>query len=285
MSCFFCFTGNTEPWKWEKTSIVHEEKFTKLIKYRNIKPQAIKEVNGVRFCRSEEFLIGRGNDGTRVYVGLGKDGYEKAVKCVRKDAFPRSREKESSCELEKKILNNPYAKKSTHVVNYYSLDDQSSKDHVFLIMDLYEETLENFVRGTSLDDLVKSAPKIINQILNGLADLHHGPMPILHRDLKPSNILRDVHGNWLLADFGISRILAEGDNTNPSDERGTEDWRAVESCSSYDRPDDGKVRYKKESDIQVKVFYSDTKRGNVYKVTKESLGATTNSVWIYYNPL
>ena len=226
-----------------------------MIKYGKTKPQEIKEVNGVRFCCSEGFLIGRGNDGTRVYVGLGKDGYEKAVKCVRKDAFPRSREDESSCEPEKKVLNNPNAKNSTHVVNYYSLGDQRGNDHLFLIMDLYEETLESFVRDTSLDDLVRSAPKIINQILNGLADLHYGSTPILHRDLKPRNILRDVHGNWLLADFGISRVLAEGDSTHrASGEIGSDDFKAVESCSSYDSIDDGKVRYKKESDIQVKVF-------------------------------
>ncbi len=161
------------------------------------------------------------------------------MKCVHKDAFPRSREKESSCELQKKDLNNPNAKKSTHVVNSSSLDNQSGNDNLLLIMDLYEEALKSFVCGTSLNDLVRSAPKIINQ-------------------LKPTNILRDVHSNWLLADFGISRILAEGDSTHPSDERGTEDWRAVESYSSYDSIDDGKVCYKKESDIQVMVFY-DTK--------------------------
>ena len=251
---FAYFVESREPWKWEKTSVVHEEKFIKLIKYGKTNPEEIKEVNGVRLCCLEEFLIGRGNDGTRVYVGLGIDGFEKAVKCVRKDASSRLSEKESSCEQEKKVLNKPHTKKSTHVVYYYSLNDQCGNDYSFLIMDLCEETLESFVRGTSLDDLVRSARKIIEQILKGLADLHHGPMPILHRDLKPSNILRDVHGNWLLADFGISRILPEGASTHPSNEIGTEDWRAVESYPSYGRTDDGKVRYKKESDIQVGIF-------------------------------
>ncbi len=254
MSCFAYFVESTETWKWERTSKQHEDKINELIKHGKTNPQAVMEVNGVRLCCSKEFLIGRGNDGTRVYVGLGKDGYEKAVKCVRKDTFSSSSRKVNSCEQEKKVLNNPQARRSMHVVNYYSLDDQSDKDYFFLIMDLYEESLESFVRRKSPNDLVKSAPKIISHVLKGLADLHHSSMPILHRDLKPSNILRDVHGNWLLADFGISRILPEDSSAHSTNELGTEDWRAVESCHSCDRIDDGKVHYKKESDIQVWIF-------------------------------
>ena len=53
---------------------------TKLCEYRKQHAKDIKVVNGVRFCCQPEFLIGTGNDGTRVYLGLGQDGCEKAVK-------------------------------------------------------------------------------------------------------------------------------------------------------------------------------------------------------------
>ena len=216
------------------------------------KPQKeIQEINGVRVCCSKEFLIGKGSDGTRVYLGLGNDGVEKAVKRLPRDACS------SLAEQEKKVLNELNTKKSQYVVNYWFLEEQSDNDYLFLILDLCEETLENFVKRSSYSDLVRYAPDIIQQILKGLVDLHQGPNPILHRDLKPSNILRNIQGNWLLADFGISRILAEDVATHESMSRGAEDWKAVESCSFKGRIGDGKsnnVRYKKESDIQVRLY-------------------------------
>jgi serine/threonine protein kinase len=219
-----------------------------LREYGKTHPEEIKEIYEVRFCTSMDFLIGKGGDGTRVYVGLGRDGCERAVKRLPRDAcFPLA-------EQEKKVLNLPSVKMSNYVIKYWWLDDYSDKEYLFLIMDLCEETLENVVHRSSLDDPEKTA-HIIRQILKGLADLHRDPIPILHRDLKPSNILRDVYGNWLLADFGISRFLKEGVSTHQSNQRGTEDWRAVESsCPSNVIIDDGNVRYKKESDIQVGFF-------------------------------
>ena len=235
-----------ESWKWEKRSIIHREKLMKLIEYGKIHPEEIKEVNGVRVCCLEDFLIDKGCDGTRVYVGLGKDGVERAVKCLRRDSSS------SLAEHEKKVLNELSTTTSIYVVNYWFLDDQSDKNYLFLILDLCEETLADFVGRSSLHDLIKIAANIIRQVLKGLADLHGDPNRILHRDLKPSNILRNVQGNWLLADFGISRILTEDNSTYVSDmQRGTENWMAVESYPSNDITDGGKVRYKKESDIQV----------------------------------
>ena len=250
--CLF-YIESTKLWKWKENSRAHREKFIKLREYGKTHPLEIKEVNGVRFCCLEEFLIGKGNDGTRVYVGLGKDGYERAVKCLRRDACA------GLAEQEKEVLNEPNAMKSNHVANYYSFDDESDKEYFFLIMQLCEETLETFVgdKTKSLEDLVTNAPVIIQQVLRGLADLHRDPNPILHRDVKPANVLRDVHGDWLLADFGISRLLAGGATTHQSKPMGTEDWIAVESHPFNPilfRTGDATVCYKKESDIQVGIF-------------------------------
>ncbi len=242
---FSFFLESHEFWKWEERSKIHREKFIKLIEYGKIHPDEIKEANGVRVCCSAKFLIGKGSDGTRVYVGLGKDGVERAVKCLHRDSSS------GLAEQEKKVLNELNTTKSNYVVNYWFLEEQSDKQFLFLILDLCEETLADFVGRSSLHDLVKIAADIIRQILKGLADLHRDPNPILHRDLKPSNILRNVQGNWLLADFGISRILTGDISTHASTQRGTESWRAVESYPANGEADEGKVRYKKESDIQV----------------------------------
>ena len=242
------FVERTEFLKWKETSITHREKLMKLLVHAKNNPKEIKEVNGIRVCCSKEFLIAIGSLGTRVYVGIGKDGVEKAVKRLPRDVCL------TLAEQEKKVLNELNAVRSNYVVNYWFLEEQSDKEYLFLILDLCEETLEDFVKRSIKTDLKRDAPDIIQQVLKGLADIHRGPKPIIHRDLKPSNILRNVQGNWLLADFGISLILKSGVTTHLSESRGTEDWKAVESCPFQAMTNDGKsgnARYKKESDIQV----------------------------------
>ena len=211
--------------------------------YGRKRPQEIKEINGVRVCFSKEFLVGKGSDATRVYVGLGKDGYERAVKRLPEDDCAYL------AKQEKKSLNEPNAVQSKYVVKYWYLDDKSDKDWVFLIMDLCEETLEQYVERSSWENWTEIARNIIQQVLKGLRDLHScKPRSILHRDLKPSNILRNVGGKWLIADFGISRILTQDVSTHRSSQRGTKGWKAVETCPSKG---ESEVPYKRESDIQV----------------------------------
>jgi serine/threonine protein kinase len=246
MSCLVYFAESPESWKWEENSIIHREKFIKLHKYGQDHPEEIKNINGVRVCCSKEFLIGRGSDATRVFIGLGTDGYERAVKRLPRDDC------DCLAEQEKKVLYQLNTTESKYVVKYRGfLDEKSDNDWLFLIMDLCEETLKEFVERSSLDDLKTNAQTIIQQVLTGLADLHRDPKPVLHRDLKPSNILRNVNDKWLLADFGISLILTQEVSTFRSKEKGTQHWKAVESCSTNDMSDDDDVRYKKKSDIQV----------------------------------
>ena len=232
---------------WIKNSKIHRDKFKKLLQYGRDQSKKIQEINNVRVCFSEEFLVGRGSDGTRVYVGLGRDGYERAVKRIPRDIL-------CSAEQEKKILNESNALESNHVVKYKYLDDHSNDDWVYLIMDLCEETLDDYVeyvKRSSPDDWSQVKRNIIRQILKGLADLHCQPKCILHRDLKPSNILRNVKKKWFIADFDLSRILTQDECTYRSKERGTKYWKAVESCSFKDKLNGAEVPYKRESDIQV----------------------------------
>ena len=239
------FVESSASWSWEEKSETHRKRFQKFLEYGREHPEEIKEINGVRFCCSpEEFCIGRGSEGTRVYIGLGKDGYERAVKRLHKD------ECKSLAKHEKDILNESSNAESKHTIKYWSYDDESDKEFVHLVLDLCEETLEEYVKRNSREDLLAIAPKVICQILEGVSDLHQKPTTILHRDLKPSNIMRNVHNGWLLADFGISRTLPPDRDTLVSKPRGNEHWRAVESYSSEESSHESRARYKKESDIQ-----------------------------------
>ena len=103
-------------------------------------------------------------------------------------------------------------------------------EYVYLILDLYEESLEKFVEYSNLHDLRRALLDILKQIQRGMANLISGPNHILHRDLKPSNVLRYSQRKFLIADFGINRILKNGLITYESKaNRGTEYWVASES--------------------------------------------------------
>ena len=224
-------------------SKTHQGKFEGLIKRGQEFPGEIIEINGLRVCVKEEFLIDRGGQSNGVYVALTEDGSERAVKLFLKATQGQA------AEQEKKLCQKCKTKNLTNAVRYFFFDDASHCNFAFLVMELCEETLKDFVNRISRENLAKLAPDIIQQILRGLADLHRLPNCILHRDLKPSNILRNFHGKWLLADFGIARILPDH-TTHVSGEKGTEKWKAVESCSESGTSD-GNVRYNTKSDIQV----------------------------------
>ncbi|XP_046856578.1 serine/threonine-protein kinase/endoribonuclease IRE1-like [Xenia sp. Carnegie-2017] len=228
-----------QEWEYLGHSVQHRSLLSELCYPRT----DIKHVGNVRVIFSDEFCIGKGNNETRVYLGLTKDGYGKAVKRIRRDNCLKD------ALQEKKILNDFNAKKSRYVVNYSNIEDKIGSEYVYLILDLCEESLENFVNSSSQPDLLKALPEILKQILKGLVDLHSSVPSILHRDLKPSNVLRDSQSEFLIADFGISRILKNGSKTYKSKgNMGTEDWIAPESYWEDKEPVD-QGRYKKESDI------------------------------------
>ncbi|XP_046857836.1 uncharacterized protein LOC124451255 [Xenia sp. Carnegie-2017] len=232
-----------EEWKYIDQSTKHRDLFIKLIEYGRNPSVEVKVMGNVRVILSEEFCIGEGSDATRVFLGLSKDGYGKAVKQIHRHKFIQL------AHHEKKILNEFNAKKSKYLVNYFYLEEDTGTDYIYLILDLCEESLESFVKSSTLHDLQKALPNILRQILKGLADLHSGPNCILHRDLKPSNVLRDSKCQFLIADFGISRIMKNDTTTYKSNtSMGTLHWIAPES---YCEDDDSvnKARYNRRSDV------------------------------------
>ncbi|XP_046843929.1 serine/threonine-protein kinase/endoribonuclease IRE1-like isoform X2 [Xenia sp. Carnegie-2017] len=203
----------------------------------------VKLLNDVRVIFSDEFCIGKGSDGTRVYLGLSKDGYGKAVKRILQYNFIDFAKKEM------KIFNEIKEKNSTYLVNYSYFIKDTETEWVYLILDLCEESLESFVHSSTMEDLQNSLPKILRHILTGLADLHREPSSILHRNLKPSNVLYNAKGEFLIADFGLSRIMKNDGTTHASiGNRGTPYWIAPESYCKDDESFD-QSSYKRESDV------------------------------------
>ncbi|XP_046844924.1 uncharacterized protein LOC124438770 [Xenia sp. Carnegie-2017] len=253
----FLKEGNCEyQWKFVDESTKHNQLFLKMIKYGQDPKVKVEYINDVRVIFSEEFCIGKGSDGTCVYLGLGKDGYGKAVKRIPCDICI------GLTQQGKRIFKEIIEKKSNDVVKYYYLEENTGTDYVYLILDLCEESLESFVESSTLQDLQKCLPEILRQMLKGLAHLHSEPNPIFHQDLKPSNVLRDAQGKFLIADFGISRILkSEYKTFKHGLTWGSDHWVTPESYC----PDDESIKkshYKKESDVMnagIVAFYVATK--------------------------
>ena len=192
-----------KPKDWKKVSLKHRRKFERLLEvWETAKndPKSITIINNNGVCLQEEFLIGSGSYGTEVYVCLGSDGIERAMKRLPKVL----------CNLlknERDILTSQNAVESPRVVNYHFYDDTSSPDFGYLILNLYEQNLEEFVEEEGEKITKPRAREMVRQVLEGLKALHAREPRILHRDLKPTNILVDVNGNLALSDFGIGRFF------------------------------------------------------------------------------
>ena len=99
--------------------------------------------------------------------------------------------------------------------------------------------LMEFVDGPNLRQAGKLSPReameIIPQICSALQFAHDAG--IVHRDIKPENILLDKKGRVKIADFGLAKILGQGDfrMTGAKDIMGTPHYMAPEQV---ERPQD-----------------------------------------------
>ena len=220
------------------------ETFRKFLKLLDLPSEKITKIGIYSTCFEEEFLISQGSDGTCVFIGLSDDGKEVAVKCMLTHTC------KSLAENEKLILNMTKMEQSNHIVRYRYL--KPGNPFTCLVLELCEETLVDYVKAHTKEELERRGPTIMREILTGLLALHGDgeQEKILHRDLKPSNILVDVEQHMRLADFGISKKVSKDESTVHTGGKGSEYWRAVESVPNEEEP--GKlVRYKRKSDVQV----------------------------------
>lgn len=93
-----------------------------------------------------------------------------------------------------------------------------------------------FVAGRSLDAVVASGPlsvpmvrAILTQVGAALEAAHR--RGIVHRDIKPANILLDEHGDAVVADFGIARLVEQKGHTMVGQTVGTPSYMSPEQCS------------------------------------------------------
>ncbi len=95
-----------------------------------------------------------------------------------------------------------------HIVPIYDFDEIEGQP--YLVM--------KYVDGRTLKHILREGPlqpdqtlKIVREIGDALQYAHE--RGILHRDIKPSNILIDARGHAYLTDFGLARIVQQGEST------------------------------------------------------------------------
>lgn len=98
-----------------------------------------------------------------------------------------------------------------------------------------------FIKGLTLEERVHQEPALTSEEMRTIAikvtrALEHAHRQgVIHRDLKPANILLDSGtGRVLLADFGLARVLSDGQDSPEAVISGTPQYMAPEQATDGD---------------------------------------------------
>ncbi|GMI63603.1 FLAGELLIN-SENSITIVE 2 [Hibiscus trionum] len=151
----------------------------------------------------ESNLLGSGSFGY-VYRGRLSDGMEVAIKVFNLQAEGAFRSFDTECEALRNVVHRNLVRVITCCSNI---------DFKALVLDFMSNgSLEKclYSERCSLDILQRV--NIMIDVATALEHLHSGhPTPVIHCDLKPSNILLDDDMVAHVGDFGIAKLLGEGD--------------------------------------------------------------------------
>ncbi|ERM99556.1 hypothetical protein AMTR_s00088p00106200 [Amborella trichopoda] len=167
-----------------------------------------KEMDEATYSFSEGNLLGKGGFG-RVYKGILKSGQVVAVKKMDLPSF-READGEREFRVEVDILSRLDHPNLVALIGYCA-----DGKHRFLVYEFMQNgNLQSHLNGiteTKMDWPLRL--KIALGAARGLAYLHSSTtigIPIIHRDFKSTNILLDVNFEAKISDFGLAKLIPEG---------------------------------------------------------------------------
>ena len=140
--------------------------------------------------------IGKGSF-SKVYIGVDENDNKYAIKKIyKKNNIKYLNLVEKEIEIMEKLNHK----------NIEKLYDKIYTDkHIFLIMELCDGDLNNYIKDNTLsENVIKEIMKQLIEVLKYIMDNN-----IVHRDLKPHNILINKDYTLKLADFGFAKEFKE----------------------------------------------------------------------------
>lgn len=145
--------------------------------------------------------LGKGAMGTVYRASDAQTGQDVAVKII-------ARELAFDADMLERFRREGEALRQLRHPNIVGFVDAFQYDEQYAIV------LE-YVSGGNLHDLVKKGPlpaeraqRMALELCDALTRAHH--LHIVHRDIKPENVLLDTDGTPKLTDFGVARLVSEG---------------------------------------------------------------------------
>jgi serine/threonine protein kinase len=148
-------------------------------------------------------VVGAGGGGD-VYLALGEDGRELAIKILKPNPHNRLVGVETwwnECSLAMKCLEHPNI---VQIVDYF----QTYQGHLVIVMERANCSLADLlIQGYKFN--VKAVCSVGMDVLNALDYIHS--LPVTHRDVTPKNIL--VFPDWVykISDFGIAKTTVSAE--------------------------------------------------------------------------
>uniref|UniRef100_A0A8I6WBT1 non-specific serine/threonine protein kinase n=3 Tax=Hordeum vulgare subsp. vulgare TaxID=112509 RepID=A0A8I6WBT1_HORVV len=185
--------------------MISNDKKNSEVCHGHLKMYTLKDIKQGTIDFHQNNILGHGGFGV-VYKGILHGGTIAAVKRLKD--FASSGEVQFHTEVE--VMSLVVHRNLINLIGFCSEDNERILVYPYMLNGTVASQLQAYVSGRPALDW-PTRKKIALGTARGLAYLHERCVPkIIHRDIKASNILLDEHFQAIVSDFGLAKLLGEG---------------------------------------------------------------------------